>query len=221
MSVQVKKCKQIHHSRSEKQRNVLRLWSAGHPTRQDGHRKEKLMQIDHPWCNLKRGDMPVLRCGERPSPRDPIASAPQEQPPLSIQHSVLAPRVVSMLHCSGPCHRALLVHRALSVSHHTSRRLPCTLYMCVRNAISDSKIVSQIVQLCTVDAAVTKSPKLSARKSRAHAAFTIVCHALRNSVRLGSALNSGRSSLARRACKSSMISAIDGVSFSPHSAREH
>ena len=95
--------------------------------------------------------------------------------------------------------------------------------MCVRIAASDSKIVSQIVQLCTVDTAVTKSPKLYAGKSRAHAAFTIVCHALVNSVHnlfqcLGSALNSGRSdsfhpSLARRACKSSVMRAMRGVIF--------
>ena len=75
-----------------------------------------------------------------------------------------------------------------------------------------------------VDTAVTKSQKLYAGKSRAHAAFTIVCHAMENSVHnlfqgLGSTLNSGRSdsfhpSLARRACKSSVTSAIYGVVFS-------
>ena len=106
-----------------------------------------------------------------------------------------------------------------------SPRLPCALFMCVRNAASDAKVVSHIVQICTVDTAVATSPKLYAGKSRAHAAFTIVCHALGNSILIlfqgtGSALNSGRSlcfhrSLARRACKSSMISAIHGVVFPP------
>ena len=106
-----------------------------------------------------------------------------------------------------------------------SPRWPCTRNMCVRNAASDSKIVSQTSHLCTVDAAATTSPKLYARKSRAHATCTMVCHALGNLIHkifhgLGSALNSGRSdnfhpSLARRACKSSVISAIHGVVFPP------
>ena len=66
-----------------------------------------------------------------------------------------------MLHCSGPCQ-----------PRNASPVPDChALYMCVRNAASDSKIVSQTSHLCSVDAAATTSPKLYAGKSRAHAAF--------------------------------------------------
>ena len=87
--------------------------------------------------------------------------------PLHIQHSVLVlfpcctarARVTKLFLHTGHCVSA--------TKRIASPRLPCP-DMCVRNAASDSKIVSQTSHLCSVDAAATTSPKLYASTRSIH-----------------------------------------------------
>ena len=55
-------------------------------------RRNQLMPMHQPWCKLKRRDLPVLRCGEKPPFRDPNASAPPKHSQhIACLHLVLLP----------------------------------------------------------------------------------------------------------------------------------
>ena len=124
----------IHHCRSEKKNEGTSLATLETPppnmVARPPKRKTKLMLIHQPWCKLKKGET-CPSCIAAKNRHLVIQSRllfPSILDALSIQHSVLAPRVVPMLHCSGPCHKALLAHRALRVSHETPRQSPIAMH---------------------------------------------------------------------------------------------
>ena len=82
-----------------------------------------------------------MHCSEKPPSRDPVATALQEHSPFSIA-------------CLFPCCTArarvtkLFLHTGHCVSatkRLASLRLPCTLYMCVRNAASDPMMMMMMM----------------------------------------------------------------------------
>ena len=124
----MKTCRQIHHGRREKANNA-HVGNTGDTATYPGStatEKNKLTLNHQPWCKLKKKDLPVWRCGGK-------SPSHWSNPIMACLHVVLS------LH--GPVRLA-------------SPRLPCALYMSVRNAASDAKVVSHVVQICSVDTAL-------------------------------------------------------------------
>ena len=127
MSVELKTCNQIHHCRSEKRRHMLAATKHGCTATEE---KNKLMLIHQPWCKLKRRDLPVLRCGEKPPSRDPIvicsSGAFSTDTPFNIAclHLVLFPCCTARARVT----KLFLHTEAPSVSHETPRQSPIPMH---------------------------------------------------------------------------------------------
>ena len=128
-------CYLSHHGRSEKKRTKHTLATleslppipAARPPR-----KNNFMLNRQPWRKLKK-ERPARLASRRKvaiswSNRACSSGAFSTHSPLSTHHGVLTPRVIAMLHCTGPCNEAFLTHWALSVSNETSGQAPVAVH---------------------------------------------------------------------------------------------